>query len=65
MNNLNETENPKILMKNNVLIQSKYSLTLNENRIFLLILYKLQKNYDGSMHCDIQYDEFKEIIKKN
>ena len=64
MNNLNERENPKILMKNNVLIQSKYSLTLNENRIFLLILYKLQKNYDGSMHCDIQYDEFKEIIKR-
>ncbi|MCU9809283.1 replication initiation protein [Paraclostridium sp. AKS46] len=43
MSNLTDIENPKILMKNNVLIQSKYSLTLNENRIFLLILYKLQK----------------------
>lgn len=64
MSNLTDIENPKILMKNNVLIQSKYSLTLNENRIFLLILYKLQKNYNGSMHCDIHYDEFKEIIKR-
>lgn len=64
MNNLTDTKNPKILMKNNVLIQSKYSLSLNENRIFLLILYKLQKDYDGSMSCYIHYDEFKDIIKR-
>ena len=64
MNNLTDTKNPKILMKNNVLVQSKYSLSLNENRLFLLILYKLQKDYDGSMSCEIHYDEFKEIIKR-
>ncbi|MGL5693379.1 MAG: replication initiation protein, partial [Peptostreptococcaceae bacterium] len=64
MNNLTDIKNPKILMKNNVLVQSKYSLTLNENRLFLLILYKLQKDYDGSMSCYIHYDEFKEVIKR-
>ncbi|MGL5751175.1 MAG: replication initiation protein [Paraclostridium sp.] len=64
MNNLTDIKNPKILMKNNVLVQSKYSLSLNENRLFLLILYKLQKDYDGSMSCDIHYDEFKEVIKR-
>lgn len=64
MNSLIDKENPKILMKNNVLIRSKYTLTLNENRLFLLILYKLQKDYDGSMSCQIHYDEFKDIIKR-
>lgn len=64
MNNLTDIKNPKILMKNNVLIQSRYSLSLNENRLFLLILYKLQKDYNGSMSCYIHYDEFKEVIKR-
>ncbi|MEG1132578.1 MAG: replication initiation protein [Romboutsia sp.] len=64
MNNLTDIKNPKVLMKNNVLVQSKYSLSLNENRIFLLILYKLQKHYDGSMCCEIHHDEFKDIIKR-
>ncbi|MGL5641560.1 MAG: replication initiation protein [Paraclostridium sp.] len=64
MSNLSDIKNPKILMKNNVLVQSKYSLSLNENRMFLLILYKLQKDYNGSMCCEIHYDEFKDIIKR-
>ncbi|WP_128609241.1 RepB family plasmid replication initiator protein [Clostridium haemolyticum] len=33
----------KILMKNNILVQAKYNLTLVENRIFTLLLYKFQK----------------------
>ncbi len=64
MNEIEEIQNPKILMKNNLLVQSKYSLTLNENRIFLLALYKLQKDYNGSMTCYISYSELKEIIKR-
>ena len=70
MNNiidLLDKENPKVLMKNNVLIHASYSLSLNENRIFLLMLYKLQRSYDESMQsmqCEINYNEIKQIIKK-
>lgn len=55
---------PKILMKNNVLVQAKYNLSLVENRVFLLLLYKLQKTPNGVLSCEITHDEFKEIIKK-
>lgn len=63
MNELTNVENPKILMKNNVLIQAKYSLTLVENRIFLLMMYKLQKESEGVLSCQISHDEFKLVIK--
>lgn len=63
MNELINSENPKILMKNNVLIQAKYSLTLVENRIFLLMMYKLQKESEGVLSCQISHDEFKSVIK--
>ncbi|XTR39312.1 replication initiation protein (plasmid) [Paraclostridium tenue] len=56
---------PKILMKNNVLVQAKYNLSLVENRVFLLLLYKLQKSPNGVLTCEITHDEFKEIIKKS
>ncbi|MGL4913852.1 MAG: replication initiation protein [Romboutsia sp.] len=63
MNELTNIENPKILMKNNVLIQAKYSLTLVENRIFLLMMYKLQRESEGVLSCQISHDEFKLVIK--
>ena len=63
MNDYKNIQNPKILMKNNLLIQAKYSLTLVENRIFLLMMYKLQKESDGVLSCEISHDEFKQIIK--
>lgn len=62
--NLLSKTSPKVLMKNNALIRAKYSLTLNENRIYLLILYKLQKSCDGTMRCYITKSEIKQIIKK-
>ncbi|MGL5715175.1 MAG: replication initiation protein [Paraclostridium sp.] len=63
MNEL-EKANDKVLMKNNLLIQAKYSLTLAENKIFTLILYKLQKDNRGIYSCSITQDEFKYILKK-
>lgn len=50
-----------ILMKNNILINAKYNLGLIENRIFIIILYKLQKTSLG-MRCIITHEEFKSII---
>ncbi|MEF9992567.1 MAG: replication initiation protein [Peptostreptococcaceae bacterium] len=61
---INNEAPPKILMKNNVLVQAKYNLSLVENRVFLLLLYKLQKTQDGVLSCEITHNEFKEIIKK-
>ncbi|MGL5378714.1 replication initiation protein [Clostridium sp.] len=61
---INNEAPPKILMKNNVLVQAKYNLSLVENRVFLLLLYKLQKTPNGVLSCEITHDEFKEIIKK-
>lgn len=62
---INNEAPPKILMKNNVLVQAKYNLSLVENRVFLLLLYKLQKTPNGVLSCEITHDEFKEIIKKS
>ena len=39
--NINEKN---IVMKNNIIIKAKYNISTLENRIFLMLLYKLQKN---------------------
>ncbi|MGL5379897.1 replication initiation protein [Clostridium sp.] len=63
MNLIEELENNRVLMKNNMLVKARYSLSLVENRIFLSMLYKLQKKSDGILTCSISHSEFKEIIK--
>ncbi|MGL5328790.1 MAG: replication initiation protein [Peptostreptococcaceae bacterium] len=63
MSDFKDVDKPRILMKNNLLIQAKYSLTLVENRIFLLMMYKLQKESEGLLSCEISHDEFKQIIR--
>lgn len=54
-------EKENVLMKNNVFVTARYNLGLIENRIFIIILYKLQKS-NGGMSCVISHDEFKSII---
>ena len=63
MNLIEELENNRVLMKNNMLVKARYSLSLVENRIFLSMLYKLQKRSDGILTCSISHSEFKDIIK--
>lgn len=53
-----------IVMKNNIIIKAKYNISTLENRIFLMLLYKLQKNNDDVIKCEISHEEFKTIIKK-
>jgi hypothetical protein len=60
---MEQLENDKVLMKNNILVKARYNLSLVENRIFLFMLYKLQKENDGILKCSISHKEFKEIIK--
>jgi len=54
----------KILMKNNHLIKAKYNLSLIQSRIFMVILYKLQKDSNGDMTCVLTRNELKKIINK-
>lgn len=61
---IKEEEKKKILMKNNELIKTRYSFSVIENRVFMLMLYKLQKAPNGEMICEIPRSEFKEITKK-
>lgn len=60
---MEELESNRILMKNNMLVKARYSLSLIENRVFLSMLYKLQKKSDGVLTCSISHSEFKDIIK--
>ncbi|MGL4912267.1 MAG: replication initiation protein [Romboutsia sp.] len=59
-----DTNEKNIVMKNNIIIKAKYNISTLENRIFLMLLYKLQKNNDAVIKCEISHDEFKTIIKK-
>lgn len=59
--NINEKN---IVMKNNIIIKAKYNISTLENRIFLMLLYKLQRNNDDVIKCEISHEEFKTIIKK-
>ncbi|MCJ8341828.1 MAG: replication initiation protein [Cetobacterium sp.] len=60
---IEELENDKILMKNNILVKARYNLSLVENRIFLFMLYKLQREAKGILKCEISHKEFKDIVK--
>ncbi|MFI3211142.1 MAG: replication initiation protein [Peptostreptococcaceae bacterium] len=53
-----------ILMKSNIIIKAKYNISTLENRVFLMLLYKLQKSNDDIIRCEISHEEFKSIIKK-
>ncbi|MGL4914229.1 MAG: replication initiation protein, partial [Romboutsia sp.] len=59
-----DTNEKNIVMKNNIIIKAKYNISTLENRIFLMLLYKLQKNNDDVIKCEISHEEFKTIIKK-
>ncbi|MGL5753173.1 MAG: replication initiation protein, partial [Paraclostridium sp.] len=54
----------EILMKHNDLVKSKYNITLNENRLFIYILYKLQREKKGVLSCEISRCELEKFIKR-
>ena len=61
---IKKEEKKEILMKNNELIKTRYSLSLIENKLFMWMLYKLQRTSNGEMMCEIPRSEFKIITKK-
>lgn len=61
---MNNQENKEVvLMKNNIITKAKFNITTVENRVFQLVMYKLQKKGMGVLECQITLDEFKTIIK--
>lgn len=59
---MNEEKN--VLMKNNELIKARYDLTVVQSRIFIFMLYKLQKDKNGEMSCFISKEEFGKLIAR-
>lgn len=57
-------EDIKVLMKHNSLVKAKYNLTLVQNRVFELLLYKFQKERKGILSCEIHRNEFRDLIGK-
>lgn len=52
----------RILLKDNLLVKTKYELTLAENRLHNLLMYKFQKE-GNNLRCVISLPEIKEVIK--
>lgn len=52
----------RILLKDNVLVKTKYELNLVENRLYNLLMYKLQKE-GNDYRCSISQKEIKEVVK--
>lgn len=65
MNKIKKAENNKdeILLKHNSLITARYNLTVEESRIFIYMLYKIQRNlYTDGTICKISHEEFKKLV---
>lgn len=54
----------QILYKNNLLIKSSYNLSLIENRVYLTILYNLQKKSNSIYECTLHKSTFQNLIHK-
>ncbi|MGL5331185.1 MAG: replication initiation protein [Peptostreptococcaceae bacterium] len=55
---MNEDNKLEVLMKSNTLVKARYNLTLMECRVFMYILYSLQKSKDGKMYCYVTNNDF-------
>lgn len=60
---INNENKDMIVRKNNSLVMARYSLTTNETRVFLLMLYRLQNIHNEKLTCSIYHEEFMEIFK--
>lgn len=56
-------EKNEILMKNNVLIKARYDINTYENKLFILLLYKLQRINETTCKCNLNVDEIRNILK--
>ena len=59
------SKDKNILMKNNMLVKARYSLTLVQSKIFIVMLYKLQKDEKRGMSCTLTRKELLKLITSN
>lgn len=52
----------EVLMKNNALIKARYDISVYENKLFILILHKLQKINETTCQCVMKTDEIKSTL---
>lgn len=52
----------EILLKDNILVKTKYDLNTIENKLFTMILFKMQKEGD-LLKCKMTHSQIKEIVK--
>lgn len=51
-----------VLMKNNMLIKARYDINVYENKLFILLLHKLQKINETTCVCVMKTDEIKKVL---
>lgn len=57
-----EEKRDEILLKDNILVKTKYDLTTIENKLFTMILFKLQKE-GNLLKCKMTHSQIKQIVK--
>ncbi|CEP42562.1 replication initiation protein [Paraclostridium sordellii] len=57
-----EPKRDEILLKDNILVKTKYDLTTIENKLFTMILFKLQKE-GNLLKCKMTHSQIKQIVK--
>lgn len=59
----NEKDKNEVLLKHNTLVTARYSLSVEESRIFIYMLYKIQRNLSTKgLFCTITHEEFKRLV---
>lgn len=59
----NEKDKNEVLLKHNTLVTARYSLSVEESRIFIYMLYKVQRNLSTKgLFCTITQEEFKRLV---
>lgn len=53
-----------VLMKHNTLVNAQYNITLNENRVFVYLLYQFQKGDFGELSCTLSRTELSALFNR-
>ncbi|MGL5718878.1 MAG: replication initiation protein [Paraclostridium sp.] len=60
------SKNKRILMKHNDIVNGKYEITVNSNRVFTYLLYEFQKDLDKSrLTCEISREKLASLVNGN
>lgn len=60
------SKDKRILMKHNDIVNAKYEITVNSNRIFTYLLYEFQKDLDKSkLSCEISREKLAMLVNGN